>query len=103
MGRAKSPLLSRGVAVTQMTQTAPRYQSSSRLKGMKTQTGLSSTLPFRDLISLLLLLPSLACAGGVVTNCTDAALRAAISGGGTVTFACDGTITLTNTIIVASD
>jgi hypothetical protein len=34
----------------------------------------------------------------VVTNCTEAALRAAIAGGGLVTFACDGTITLASTI-----
>ncbi len=33
-----------------------------------------------------------------VTNCTEAALRAAMAGGGTVTFACDGTITLTDTV-----
>lgn len=36
--------------------------------------------------------------GGVVTNCTEAALRAAMAGGGTVTFTCDGTIFLANTI-----
>jgi hypothetical protein len=35
---------------------------------------------------------------GVVYNCTEAALRAAMAGGGTVTFACDGTITLASTI-----
>ena len=49
-------------------------------------------------VALLLLLPLAARAGGVVTNCTEAALRAAMAGGGTVTFACDGTITLTGTI-----
>ena len=37
---------------------------------------------------------------GVVTNCTEAALRAAIAGGGKVTFACDGTISLANTITI---
>jgi hypothetical protein len=35
-------------------------------------------------------------AAGVVTSCTEANLRAAMSGGGTVTFACDGTIPLLN-------
>ena len=45
-----------------------------------------------------LLLPSVGQAGGVVTNCTEVALRAAMVGGGTVTFACDGTISLTNVI-----
>src|ERR1017187_2627413 len=37
-------------------------------------------------------------AGGTVTSCTEASLRAAMAGGGTVTFACDGTITLGNTL-----
>jgi hypothetical protein len=35
-----------------------------------------------------------------VTNCTEASLRAAMAGGGTVTFACDGTIVLSNTISI---
>jgi Chlamydia polymorphic membrane protein (Chlamydia_PMP) repeat len=34
----------------------------------------------------------------VVTDCSEADLRAAMAQGGTVTFACDGAITLTNTI-----
>jgi uncharacterized repeat protein (TIGR03803 family) len=37
-------------------------------------------------------------AGGTVTVCTETALRAAMAGGGTVTFACDGTIALATTI-----
>jgi hypothetical protein len=41
--------------------------------------------------------------GGVVTNCTEAALRAAIAGGGTATFACDGTIVLANTISITTN
>ena len=49
-------------------------------------------------LALLLLLPVAAWAGGVVTNCTEAALRAAMAGGGVVTFACDGTIYLAATI-----
>jgi hypothetical protein len=49
-------------------------------------------------LALLLLLPGAAQAGGVLTNCTEAALRAAMGGGGTVTFACDGTIKLASTI-----
>ena len=53
---------------------------------------LSGTLP------LLLLLHAAAWAGGLVTNCTEADLRAAMTGGGVVTFACDGTITLASTI-----
>jgi len=46
----------------------------------------------------LLILPLGLQAGGVVTECTESALRAAMAGGGAVTFACDGTITLTQTI-----
>lgn len=49
-------------------------------------------------LALLLLGPVAALAGGVVTNCTEAALRAAMAESGTVIFACDGTITLTTTI-----
>jgi hypothetical protein len=42
-------------------------------------------------------------AGGTVTNCTEAALRAALVGGAVVTFACDGTITLAETIMNDTD
>jgi predicted outer membrane repeat protein len=42
-------------------------------------------------------------AGGVVTVCDEAHLLAALVDGGTVTFTCSGTITLTNTIAVATD
>jgi hypothetical protein len=38
-----------------------------------------------------------------VTNCSDASLRAEMAGGGTVTFACDGTIILTNTITISGN
>ncbi len=38
-----------------------------------------------------------------VTNCTEEALRAATAGGGTVTFTCDGTITLGSTITINTD
>ena len=39
----------------------------------------------------------------VVTECSEAALRAAMSGGGHVTFACDGTIPLANTVVVTTN
>jgi uncharacterized repeat protein (TIGR03803 family) len=45
----------------------------------------------------------LAISAGIVINCTEANLRTALAGGGTVVFACDGTITLTNSIEVMQD
>src|SRR5687768_2473259 len=44
----------------------------------------------------LIAAPEFLRASGVVTNCTQAALDNALSGGGTVTFSCDGVIVLTN-------
>ena len=47
------------------------------------------------LILLALAVPAApADVGGVVTVCDEAHLLAALAGGGTVTFACSGTITL---------
>ena len=57
----------------------------------------------RGAFALLLLLPVAARAGGVVTNCTEAALRAAMTGGGVVTFACDGTIALSSPLDISTD
>ena len=54
--------------------------------------------PAVALAAVVLLLPWTSGAGGVVTSCTEENLRTALTGGGTVTFACDGTITLANTI-----
>ena len=42
-------------------------------------------------------------AEGTVTNCTQAGLSTALNGGGVVTFSCDGTIVLTNTITIATN
>jgi len=39
-------------------------------------------------------------AGGVVSICDEAHLKAALAGGGAVTFTCSGTIHLTSTIII---
>jgi hypothetical protein len=56
------------------------------------------------LILLTLTLPAApAYAGGVVSTCDEACLLAALAGGGTVTFGCSGTITLTTTITIATD
>jgi hypothetical protein len=46
----------------------------------------------------VLLMEPAAWAGGTVTSPTEASLRAAMTGGGTGTFACEGTITLGDTI-----
>src|SRR6266487_292217 len=40
---------------------------------------------------------------GVVTNCDETSLRAAMVEGGTVTFACDGTITLASQLAIDTD
>jgi hypothetical protein len=42
-------------------------------------------------------------AGNIVTVCDEAHLLAALAGGGTVTFACSGTVPLTATITIAAD
>jgi hypothetical protein len=42
-------------------------------------------------------------ASKTVTECDQAHLEMALAGGGTVTFACDGTMTLSNTITIAAD
>ncbi len=51
-------------------------------------------------MSLLLVLTWSLRGGGVVGECTESALRAAMNGGSIVTFACDGTITLSNTLTI---
>ena len=52
------------------------------------------------LVGLLFL--ALRASAQVVTNSTEAALRAALADGGAVTFNCDGTITLTSTIVITN-
>jgi hypothetical protein len=71
------------------------YECQSWMK--RNQHGIRGTL------ALLFLLPLDAWSGGVVTNCTEADLRAAMAGGGVVTFACDGTITLGSAITNDAD
>ena len=56
------------------------------------------------LVLLTLAVPAApAYGGGVVSVCDEAHLLAALAGGGTVTFSCSGTITLTATITIAAD
>ncbi len=64
------------------------------------KTSLFRCLP--GLIVTLLCLPRVVFSAGVVNSATDAALRAAMTGGGTVTFNCEGTITVAGTLAVAS-
>ena len=58
-------------------------------------------------LCLLLLFMAGAClsgwAGGTVTAPTQANFEAALAGGGTVVFECNGTVTLTNTITINQD
>ena len=68
----------------------------------RSSEGLRSLVP--SLAATLLLLTCCSTfAGGIVTNCTETSLRAALAGGGTVTFACDGTIVLSNTLVIATN
>ena len=56
------------------------------------------------LVLLVLALPAApAHAGGIVSICDEGHLQAALAGGGTVTFACSGTITLSAEIVIAAD
>lgn len=59
-------------------------------------------LPFPSVpilfLAVIICAGNLGRAGGIVADCTEASLRAAMAGGGPVTFACDGTIILSNTI-----
>jgi|ERR1022692_661289 hypothetical protein len=84
---------------------------------MKTKTESESCLLMQfkpwavTVCAALLFLPSLSARGaGVVTDCAESSLRAAMTGGDTVTVACDNTISQTfalfiakNTVVDASD
>ncbi|MBI3849481.1 MAG: hypothetical protein HY298_04205 [Verrucomicrobia bacterium] len=61
--------------------------------------------PFRPfaLAGLGLLMALNAPAAGTVTVCNEASLDAALTNGGTVAFACDGTITITSTKVISLD
>lgn len=53
-------------------------------------------------IVTLFCLPNVVFSAGTVNSADEAALRAALAGGGMVTFNCDGTIVLTGTLAIAS-
>src|SRR5713101_8354984 len=66
--------------------------------------GVSKLKVLFPLMLALAWFPSTAAAASkTVTECDQAHLASALAGGGTVTFACDGTITLSNTITIAAD
>jgi len=56
-----------------------------------------TTLSFATLVSLP------AFGSGTVTNCTEANLRAALAGGGTVVFACSGDLVISNRLVIATN
>lgn len=58
---------------------------------------------FRLLLWALIFLPRNALPGDVVTQTNQAALSGAMAGGGTVTFAVDGVIGLSSTLVVANN
>lgn len=59
-----------------------------------------SAIPFGVCLAIggILLSRQTAHGGGVVAGCTELNLRAALKGGGSVTFACDGVISLAHTV-----
>jgi hypothetical protein len=65
-------------------------------------TGMSRVCLLSSLLSLMLAEPGEVRASPVVA-CTEEDLRIALSEGGTVTFGCSGTITVTNTIVISTN
>jgi hypothetical protein len=57
---------------------------------------------FLGSLAIMVYLPCVVFSAGLVNSPTDAALRAAMAGGGTVTFNCEGTIAVTDTLAIAS-
>src|SRR6266404_905219 len=72
------------------------------IRGCQTLFAKTNALVLWVLWGSLAALPA-AFGSGTVANCTQADLEAALAGGGTVQFACSGTITLTNTLVIAQD
>src|SRR5271165_3713697 len=54
-------------------------------------------------LAVALYFPLSARSGGTVNSCTESDLNAALAGGGMVTFACDGVITLSGTKTLSTD
>src|ERR1700686_2985210 len=68
-----------------------------------TQHGRSWILHSALVVALALAFAPATRAAGVVSVCDETHLRAALAGGGTVTFTCSGTITLASTIAILLD
>jgi hypothetical protein len=70
-------------------------------------TGRSAVVPRRAVLVVMMMglvfLSSPTFADTVITQCTEPVLRNALSKGGTITCACSGTITLSNTITIATN
>jgi hypothetical protein len=62
-----------------------------------------SLWPGKLLLAGMLLYGPVSFGGGTITNCTEAELRSAMAGGGSVVFACDGVIELTSTLLISQD
>src|SRR5262245_31795165 len=61
--------------------------------------------PFSHTYGLVLTIHCVVClnlGAAVVTNCNETSLRAAMTRGGIVMFTCDGTIFLSNTIVITT-
>jgi hypothetical protein len=62
-----------------------------------------STVRILSALFATALTPHIAMAGGIVTAATESNLRAALIGGGSVTFAVDGTISLASMLLITND
>src|SRR4051812_10611740 len=75
--------------------------------GLDAQNGGFGCSPDRRLKFLWLLLwllgASLPASSSTVASCDEASVRAALAIGGTINFACDGRITVTNTLVVSKN
>lgn len=70
---------------------------------MKTNPGKGRFRALLGVLAMMGLLSARLHAGGTVYDCTENALRYAMTGGGDVVFNCSGTLTLANTIPVVND
>jgi hypothetical protein len=68
-----------------------------------TRHGRTQILPTALLVALAMAFAPATRAAGVVSVCDETHLRAALAGGGAVTFTCSGTITLASTIAILVD